>query len=264
MMFSEVKRDIVSSIKNWRFWVRFAWQDIINANIRTRLGVVFYPLLAGIWIVTIALLFGDLLGEGKKEFMAYVGIGYVSFTFMSGCITASYSVFSRNMKIIQNMPIGILNFPLRETTRYAFQFLLQSLTVVAVVIFTSIPINVESLIWLLPAFVILITFGLTLTLFFAIVGTYLPDLAALAGSVMRILFFVTPIWWYPGDRGGMRAMVADFNPLTHFIRLFRYPILEQSAPPPLTWMIVAGTFAVFLILSLSLFAITRRHILLRL
>ena len=264
MTISTLRGDVVSSFKNWPFWVKFAWQDIVNANIRTHLGVLLYPLLALVWIVTIAVLFGDLLGGGRDDFIAYVGIGYVVFTFMSGCITASYSVFSRNLKIIQNMPIGIMNFPLRETTRYAFQMFLQSITVLGVLLYTNVPLDAASLAMLLPALLILLAFGLAVTLFFAIVGTYLPDFAALTSSIMRILFFVTPIWWYPGERGGTRALIADLNPLTHFIRLFRFPILEQSPPPLLSLAICCGAFALLSIVSFSLFAATRRHILLRL
>ena len=264
MTISTLRGDVSSSFKNWRFWVTFAWQDIVNANIRTHLGVLLYPLLAAIWIITIAILFGDLLGGGRDDFMAYVGIGYVVFTFMSGCITASYSVFSRNLKIIQNMPIGIMNFPLRETTRYAFQMFLQSVTVLAVLIYTNVPLDPAAIVLLIPGLLILLAFGLVLTVFFAIVGTYLPDFAALTSSIMRILFFVTPIWWYPGERGGTRALIADLNPLTHFIRLFRYPLLEQSSPPFLSLVICVGSFALLAVVSLSLFAATRRHILLRL
>ena len=255
--------DIISSLQNWRFWLRFAWQDVVNANIRTRLGLLLYPILSGIWIVTIAVLFGDLLGGGREDFMAYVGIGYVVFTFVNGCITASYNVFKRNVKIIQNMPIAIMNFPLRETTRFFLQMLLQSTTVILVLVLLKIPITPMA-IWVLPGLLFLCVFGLSLTLLFAIIGAYLPDLAAFTSSFMRLFFFITPIWWYPGERGGTRALIADLNPLTHCIRLFRYPLLENSPPSNLTLIICALSLLVTASASLMLFAATRRYILLRL
>jgi len=255
--------DILSSLSNWRFWLRFAWQDVLNANIRTRLGLLLYPILSGVWIVTIAVLFGDLLGEGRNDFMAYVGVGYVIFTFVNGCITASYGVFNRNIKIIQNMPIAIMNFPLRETARFFFQMLLQSTTVILVFLLLKIPFTPMA-IWVLPSLLFLGIFGLSLTLLFAIIGTYLPDLAAFTSSFMRLLFFITPIWWYPGERGGTRALIADINPLTHFIRLFRYPLLENSVPPNVTLIICGLSLLLTVTASLILFAATRRYILLRL
>ncbi|WP_017931924.1 ABC transporter permease [Robiginitomaculum antarcticum] len=263
MMNMSLFDDLASSLKNWRFWARFAWQDVVNANIRTHAGIVLYPVLAAIWIVTISILFGDILGADRDDFMAYVGVGYVVFTFISGCITASYSVFSRNLKIIQNVPIGIMNFPLRETSRFLFQMLLQCITVAIIFVATDINLTLQAF-WIIPAVIFLIIFGLCLTLLFAIIGTYLPDLAALTSSFMRLLFFITPIWWYPGLRGGTRALIADMNPITHFIRLFRYPLLEGGPPPPLTLIMTAGSMCLALVVTLCLFAATRRHILLRL
>lgn len=258
-----IGNDLATSLLNWRFWARFAWQDVVNANIRTHLGVVLYPMLAGVWILTISLLFGDLLGGGRDDFMAYVAVGYVVFTFLSGCITASYSVFSRNLKIIQNMPIGIMNFPLRETARFLFQMGLQSITVVVIFLFNGFTPS-TALVFVPLALVILVVFGLSLTVMFAIIGTFLPDLAAFTGSFMRLLFFVTPIWWFPGLTGGWRVLVADINPITHFIRIFRYPLLEGALPPLSTLAVVTASTLLVVALSLSLFAATRRHILLRL
>jgi ABC-type polysaccharide/polyol phosphate export permease len=172
-------------------------------------------------------------------------------------------VFKRNVKIIQNMPIAIMNFPLRETTRFFLQMLLQSTTVILVLVLLKIPITPMA-IWVLPGLLFLCVFGLSLTLLFAIIGTYLPDLAASTSSFMRLFFFITPIWWYPGERGGTRALIADLNPLTHFIRLFRYPLLENSPPSNPTLIICALSLLVTASASLMLFAATRRYILLRL
>src|SRR5581483_9791539 len=66
----------------------------------------------------------------------------------------------------------------------------------------------------------------------AILGARYPDLEEFVQSILRLLFFVTPILWVP--HGHFRGAVVDallyFNPFYYFVEAIRVPLLYDRVP----------------------------------
>ena len=90
----------------------------------------------------------------------------------------------------------------------------------------------------LPGLALLCLNCIWVGLFLGIVSTRFRDVPPIVASVVRILFFVTPIIWMPELALG-RALVLDFNPFFHLIELVRAPLLGK-APGMLSWVAVLG------------------------
>jgi ABC-type polysaccharide/polyol phosphate export permease len=60
-----------------------------------------------------------------------------------------------------------------------------------------------------------------------VIGARMRDLEHLMSTVIRFLFFATPIFWIPGE-GTLRSIVALVNPLAWFLDLLRLPLLNET------------------------------------
>lgn len=63
------------------------------------------------------------------------------------------------------------------------------------------------------------------------------DVTHLVGSITRLLLFVTPILWIRSDLDTGRSNFADFNPVAHYVEVFRAPLMGLE-PRPLSWIVV--------------------------
>ena len=90
----------------------------------------------------------------------------------------------------------------------------------------------------LPGLVLLCLNGIWVGLLLGIISARFRDVAPIVASIVRILFFVTPIIWMPELMPG-RALVLDFNPFFHFVEVVRAPLLGQ-VPGSVSWIAVLG------------------------
>jgi ABC-type polysaccharide/polyol phosphate export permease len=80
----------------------------------------------------------------------------------------------------------------------------------------------------------------------------------LVASAMQVLFFFTPIVWFP-ELIPDRAYVVDLNPFHHFIEILRQPMLGGAAEPQ-SWVVVGVVSAVGVLVALPMFIRYRERI----
>jgi ABC-type polysaccharide/polyol phosphate export permease len=76
---------------------------------------------------------------------------------------------------------------------------------------------------------------------------------------MRLMLFVTPIFWIVAQRTGLRASLADINPLYHLITIVREPLMG-TLPASHHWYIGFGSMVAALTVGFFVFAIYRGRI----
>ena len=75
---------------------------------------------------------------------------------------------------------------------------------------------------------------------------------------MRLMFFVTPILWMPGQNG-ILAGAARINPMTHYLAIIRDPLLYNQWPET-SWWVVLAVNAAGVAAGMIAYASTRRKI----
>src|SRR3546814_10397474 len=70
-------------------------------------------------------------------------------------------------------------------------------------------------------------------------GARFPDLGQLMATVSIFTFILTPIIWYPEmmPEGSLRGTLMRFNPLYHFVEVFRAPILGDAVDHSSLWYV---------------------------
>jgi len=99
----------------------------------------------------------------------------------------------------------------------------------------------------IPAFVLLALNGAWVAILFGIISTRYRDIPPVISSFIQLLFFMTPIVWTTdiltkvagGGDGGWKVLVAELNPLYHYVQILRAPLIgnEQSWHH---WAVVGG------------------------
>jgi ABC-type polysaccharide/polyol phosphate export permease len=100
-----------------------------------------------------------------------------------------------------------------------------------------------------PALALIAANGIWLSLLFGMASLRWRDLIPATTTAMQIMMFVTPVFWSKEMLGPELAFAADFNPLYHFVRIAREPLLG-TVPPLTSWIWVAGTLVCGMTLTL--------------
>jgi ABC-type polysaccharide/polyol phosphate export permease len=91
-----------------------------------------------------------------------------------------------------------------------------------------------------------------------IIGVRVGDLRFMMQSIMRLLMFATPIFWYPAE-SGVRMVATVFNPLAHYISIIRNPLMGIPLDIFSIYVVLCCTLSSILI-GLILFRNSRNNI----
>ena len=252
--FSAAWRDLVRGFRQHELWLQLGWQDIKQRYRRSTLGPLWITIATGVMALALGLLYSMLFQIPLADFLPHVTVGLIMWGFISGCIKDGAEIFIDNEGLIKQLPSALSVHVYRLVWRQAL-FLAHNLViwVVLMMIFPR-PLGWDLLL-ALPAMALLILNGVWVTMFFGIVATRYRDVAPLLEAMVQLLFYVTPIVWTTQtlkEQGGeiaQRALLAEVNPLFHYMEIIRAPMIGQ----PLAayhWWVVLGCTAVGLILSL--------------
>jgi ABC-2 type transport system permease protein len=92
-----------------------------------------------------------------------------------------------------------------------------------------------TVVYVVPAFALLMVNGVWVALLLGIITTRFRDLNPITQSIVQLMFFLTPIVWIyedllnsPNPAIAERARLAEFNPFLHFVEIVRRPLLGQD------------------------------------
>ena len=122
------------------------------------------------------------------------------------------------------------------------------------VLIFRIPLTLHTLLFI-PGLALLVVNGVWVAMFFGMVATRFRDVAPLLEALGQLLFYATPIVWTTRtlkDQGGevaQRAMLAEVNPLYHYLEIVRAPLIGKETDL-YHWGIVGACTVVGLLLAL--------------
>jgi len=232
-------KDIRAGLKRWPIWWTLTWFSIKSQYRRTYLGPWWITVQQIIFVAGLSLLFGILLNQDLKTFVPYVAIGFISFSWMTGMISGGATCVTGNGAAIKTTPGPVSIYALKNFANNTIQFAHDSIVIVAVIIIFQVPITWS--IVLVPIALILIAInGIAIGLWLGPLVARYRDVGQIVNSIVRVLFFLTPIFWVASDlSSSQRAALAGWNPLAYFLDFLRAPLLGQTP----TTAVIIGSFA---------------------
>ena len=253
--------DIVEGARASHLWGLLGWQDIRRRYRRSILGPFWLTISMGVLVATLGTLYGALLKVEPAVYVPHLALGFIVWALISGLITDGCSVFISSESIIKqtNLPLSVHVY--RIVWRNCLILCHNAAIFVVVAAIFLISPGWSGLL-ALPGLAFLVLNGIWIGLVLGVVSARFRDVPPILDSVVRILFFVTPIIWMPElmpGRALMLAVVLDFNPLFHFVEVVRAPLLGQ-APELVSWLAVAGITLGGWLLAFALLRRYRRRI----
>jgi ABC-2 type transport system permease protein len=263
-------QDIRGGWREKQLWSHLGWQDIKQRYRRSVLGPFWITISQGVLALGLGILYALLFQVHVQVFLPFIATGFIIWTFISGCLTEGMETFIANEGLIKHLPAPLTVYALRTVWRQTLMFAHNLIVylIIMVVFFSTLshpyamngtgrcPADSSAIChpglgWLslmaIPAFGLLAFNAGWVTLFLGVISTRFRDFPQLIGSVIQLLFYLTPIVW-PIDQlysGGTRDSVAwalpfvYLNPFYHFVQIIRAPLIGQAVSP-WSWVVVLG------------------------
>ncbi len=213
-------------IQNFRYWNFLALNEIKQKYRRSTLGTLWVSLSTAIAILGIGPIYSVLFNTKLSDYFMVVSIGLISWNFISAIIGESCGAFIANAGMIKdtNLPI--------ETYCYVviwrnILLLLQNLLILYV-IFNTFGFKIYPNYRLMIVISITAYFLSNLGMILSFACTRFRDLSQIVDSLMRLLFFMTPILWLVKDTKLGESPLVKYNIFYYLVDLLRNAFINNS------------------------------------
>lgn len=252
-------KDVFLAIRQAGLAGTLGWQDVKQRYRRSKLGPFWLTISMGVMIGALGLVFGGIFNTPIKEFLPFLAIGIVLWTFISTVISEGCSAFINAESMIKQLPLPLFLHVMRVVWRNIL-ILAHNLVIIPLLFLVFLkPLEIVSLLSI-PGFFLSLLNLTWVALLMSILCTRYRDLTQIVNSILQIAFYVTPIIWMPSmlaDRHGY--IYLDINPLYHMIELIRAPLLG-SAPKMSSWLVSITMAMVGWLVTLSIYGKYKKRI----
>lgn len=191
---------------------------------------------------------------GDTPFFIWLLIGLVPWFFIAPTIVqASNSIYSKvNLVSKMKFPVSIL--PSIVIISNAFNFLVMFLVVTIILVFYGINIDIHII--QLPYYTICLFLMIyAVTIFTSTISALIRDFQLLVQSLMRMMFFLTPIIWSIENFDQKYHAIIKLNPFGYIINGFRETMLGKG------WFYedLAYTFYFWAVVLVTIFIGSKLH-----
>ena len=248
--------DIGAALKLKGVWWALASEDVADSHRRTMLGPV-WPLLNYLLFVGTLIM---VLGAGAQpiNFTAYVASGMLVWLFINDVLTMSATLFIREKGFIQGTVLPISTYVLRQSLVIAIRSFYALIGAVVVVLYSGIELT-PALLSVVPAILLLLLTAPAIAILFGLAGTFFRDFQFIVANAMRLMFFITPVFWTHHGAGGLLGFLYQWNPLTHYIDIVRRPVVEGLVPTN-SWTVTLLLSTLLCVAALALLGKFNRQI----
>jgi len=219
-------------------WLLLSLYDIRARYKRTVIGPFWLTLGTAITVLGMGVVWSSIFGMNITEFLPYVAVGMVIWTYLSSVLNEGCAAFSSQAGIIHNVKMSYFVYIMTLIFRNLVILLHNCFVIVAVFVLCGQTINLEVL-WIIPGLILMILHSFWVCMIMGIVAARYRDIASIVGSITVLIMLVTPIMWKIDMLKGNRQLIALVNPFAHMINIIRDPLL--GSPPSLeSYIILTG------------------------
>lgn len=227
-----------------------AWRESFLPYKLGFLGPIWITLQTALWVLAVGLFIGPSLVQDSPHYFAYVAIGFAVYNLFMVLFTEGSNVFIRSSNFILNIPNPYTIYVLKVLFRGIIQVIMALPVIVAAMLATGLQLHPMALL-AIPGLLLCNVFGLGVILLFGSISVSLRDISFGLQAAMRLMMFVTPIFWVATETG-FRSLISNLNPIFHFMEIIRQPMLGESLAGP-HWIAAIAFTIPTLIIGLAFF-----------
>ena len=189
-------------------------------------------------LLTFYFLFQVVLSLDIRRYSSFAFIGLIAWGWFSTTISDSLRVLKANREVIEQPGFPTLILPFVLVTTHMVDFLIALPVVGLIVVFEGHPIHLTAL--ALPV-IMAIQFAFTLGLAYLVAGVNAAfrDTQHIMAVVLRLYFFLTPIFYALESVPERYRPLFDLNPMTHILQGYRALLMDGILPDWNPLLIVA-------------------------
>ncbi|MCZ4516968.1 ABC transporter permease [Rhodococcus ruber] len=239
-------RDLRTGFNQRELWLHLGWQDIKQRYRRSVIGPFWITIATGVQAIAMGLLYSVLLNIDLRTFLPHVTVGLIVWGLISAAILEGGDVFVANEGLIKQLPSALSVHVYRLVWRQLLLLGHNMLIYVIIIVIFWPPGGLHwTVIFAIPALVLILLNAVWVSILFGIIATRYRDIAPILGSFVTLMFFMTPIVWTTsglqqmGGEAANRAKLVEINPLFHYLDIIRAPLIGEDQQA-YHWYIVLG------------------------
>lgn len=250
--------DITRGASHWRLWTALAFEDLTTTYRRSALGALWIAISFAAFILVKMVIFLPLLAENSSsQYAMYIAVGFFVWQFISSTLNTAPMTFITAEPWIKNDPIPFSVFIYQSVARSSFDLILTGFVTFIFLIVNSSHFNFVAITSIIAIIFFMIN-AIWVKMLLGITCARFRDIGHFVNTATRLLLFMTPIFWYPGQMGQLWDYLY-WNPIAHFLIIFREPLLQGTFPTD-SWIFVIAVTAIGWIIAFAIFAAFRRRI----
>ena len=228
---------------------------------RSFLGYIWSILNPLLMMVLQTIIFSFMFRSDIPNYPLYLICGNTLFTFFNESANMGLTSIIYNAALIKKVYIPKFIFPL---SRVASSFVTMSFSLVAVLLvmlFTGSPLHGTILLFWVPlVFELMFCCGIALLL--SALTVYFRDMQHLFSVLTLGWMYATPIFYPLEQLPANVQFLMKFNPMYHFINMFRNLVMYGNIPGPNTWIACVASGFGMLVIGLLVFRKLQRNFIL--
>lgn len=246
--------DWSKSLRRASLWGNLAVEDLRDRYRRTVFGLAWVVISFALFIAVKIFVFGQLTRVPMAEFGLFVAIGFGLWTYINAIVMDGCTAYMHARPWIMGTSTPYPIFILQAIFRNWLTFML-TMAVMAIALFWRTTPWSFTVLWVIPALAAYVLTSLWLVAMLAPLCVRHRDLHHAMQTIMRLVFFATPILWMPSTNAQLAA-IAQWNPIAHFIAIARDPMMYNTVPMD-SWAVVLAINLIGLPLGFYVYARTR-------
>ncbi len=245
-------KKIYTDIKKYRKYIVYSAKAELNAEVaNSYLNWIWWILEPICFMLIYTFVFGYIFNAREQYFPAFIFIGITIWEFFNKNITNSIKMIKNNKNIVTKVYLPKYILVLSKMFVNGFKMLISFLIVIILMLFYRVPLSFNILwIFLIIFDLFIFTFGSMCILMH--LGVFIADLSNVIRIVLRIMFYVTGVFYSIESRVGnaypvLSNLLVKYNPLAFFITSSRSALLYNNQ---IDVVMIIIWFAISILLSL--------------
>ncbi|MDR4499243.1 MAG: ABC transporter permease [Candidatus Scalindua sp.] len=210
------------------------------------LGIFWIIMMPLVQLLVYVFVFNKVIPLEIDAYPAFLFTGLLPFTWFSSCLNKAGGLFTQNSDLMRKPNFAPIILIFVETLTNLLSYLL--FLPILLILIALYGINITWVVMFLPLLVFIqavLIIGLSLII--ATLNVFYRDIQHIVGVVLRLLFFLTPVFYQPGKSLEGYSIIFNLNPIAVLIDANR-SILIHGKAPEWDWMFLIITMSVVFLL----------------
>ena len=252
-MFHSIKTVCKEIWENRIRMFRLAWYDLKNQHGGTFFGFLWNFLNPAFQVLVYYFVFAIGLRRGNDingvPYIVWLVVGIVTWYYMNQAMLGADMSIINFADVLKRMRFPMSIVPAKTVAMNLITHVCSLVIVFIVFIITGT--MVSSNIWLLPYFIFCATFFcLGYSLCAATINVLFRDFHNFMNTILRFLFFISPVMWEPSKDNKLMNFVMTINPFAYILNGYRDTLLygfnlkESIVPGIIFWAVSIIMFVI--------------------